>query len=99
IEALEDAMEGYDGSMIFATHDRALIDKVATGLIVIEDKKLIRFEGTYEEYMKYGKGIRKNESVETLAILENRLSQIIGLLSELKNTEEKQRLEQEYFNI
>jgi hypothetical protein len=49
--------------------------------------------------MKYGKGIEKDVSIETIAVLENRLSQIIGLLSALHDVEEKQRLEQEYFNI
>lgn len=97
IEALEEAMSAFEGSMLFATHDRTLIDRVATGMLIIEDKKIIKFGGSYEEYLNYKKRIRKDISSETLAILENRLSSLVGQLAMITNNEEKNRLEQEYF--
>lgn len=97
IEALEEAMSAFEGSMLFATHDRTLIDRVATGMLIIEDKKIIKFGGAYKEYLNYKKRIRKDISSETLAILENRLSSLVGQLAMITNNEEKNRLEQEYF--
>jgi ATP-binding cassette, subfamily F, member 3 len=49
-EALEDALESYRGTLVFASHDRRLIARLATRLWVIEDGALVSFEGTLEEY-------------------------------------------------
>jgi ATP-binding cassette subfamily F protein 3 len=49
-EALEDALEAYKGTLVFASHDRRLIGRIATRLWVIEDGTLIPFDGTLEEY-------------------------------------------------
>ncbi|MDY0256793.1 ribosomal protection-like ABC-F family protein [Gudongella oleilytica] len=97
IEALEEAMSDHEGSMLFATHDRALIDRIATGLLIITGKKIVRFDGNYEEYLQYGSRIKKDDSSEILAVLENRLSILVGQLASINYTEEKNKLEQEYF--
>ena len=49
-EALEDALAEYEGSLLFASHDRRLIAAIATRLWVIEDSSLVSFEGSLEEY-------------------------------------------------
>jgi ATP-binding cassette subfamily F protein 3 len=49
-EALEDALESYTGTLVFASHDRRLISRIATRLWVIEDGTIVSFEGTLEEY-------------------------------------------------
>jgi macrolide transport system ATP-binding/permease protein len=97
IEALEEAMSAFEGSLIFAPHDRALKDRVATGLLVIKERKIIRFDGNYEEYLKYGSRIKKDDPSETLAVLENRLSILVGQLASTTDIDEKSKLEQEYF--
>ena len=49
-EAVEDALEDYTGTLVFASHDRRLINQIATRLWVVEDGTLVSFEGTLEEY-------------------------------------------------
>ena len=49
-EALEDALGAFEGTLIFASHDRRLIDSLATRLWLVEDGELSQFEGTWEEY-------------------------------------------------
>ncbi len=49
-EALEAALEAYEGTLVFASHDRRLIAAIATRLWVIEDDRLVSFEGTLDEY-------------------------------------------------
>ena len=49
-EALEEALKGYTGTLVFASHDRRLIAQIATRLWVVEDGTLVSFEGTLEEY-------------------------------------------------
>ena len=54
---VEDVFEAYDGPIIFISHDRYFINKVASKIISI-DKKTFVFDGNYTEYISY---IKKNE--------------------------------------
>lgn len=49
-EALEDALVGYDGTLIAVSHDRYFIDKLATRIITIGPDTVTDFRGTYTEY-------------------------------------------------
>lgn len=51
IEALNLALEHYEGTLIFVSHDREFVSSLATRVIEIKDKKLIDYQGTYEEYL------------------------------------------------
>ena len=51
IEALNLALEHYDGTLIFVSHDREFVSSLATRVIEIKDKQLVDFQGSYEEYL------------------------------------------------
>ncbi|MEH6584203.1 MAG: ABC-F family ATPase [Halioglobus sp.] len=51
IEALNLALEHYDGTLIFVSHDREFVSSLATRVVEIKDQRLIDFQGTYEEYL------------------------------------------------
>lgn len=36
-EALEEALNGYDGTMLFVSHDRYFISKIANAILVIDE--------------------------------------------------------------
>ena len=50
IEALEDAVDGYDGSVLLISHDRALLRALTTRVWVLHDKRIIDFDGGFEEW-------------------------------------------------
>ena len=49
-EILEEALLDYEGTLLFISHDRYFINKIAKKLIMFEDKRLISFDGNYEYY-------------------------------------------------
>ena len=49
-EILEDALSGYDGTIFCVSHDRFLVNKLATRILVFDDGDIRSFEGTYEDY-------------------------------------------------
>lgn len=49
-EVLEEALDGYDGTLFCVSHDRFLVNKLATKILVLENGKLISFEGNYDDY-------------------------------------------------
>ncbi|MCR8922274.1 ABC-F family ATPase [Dasania sp. GY-MA-18] len=51
IEALNLALEHYEGTLIFVSHDREFVSSLATRVVEIKDQQLIDFQGTYEEYL------------------------------------------------
>jgi ATPase subunit of ABC transporter with duplicated ATPase domains len=51
IEALNLALEHYDGTLIFVSHDREFVSSLATRIIDIKDNTLVDYQGTYDEYL------------------------------------------------
>jgi ATPase subunit of ABC transporter with duplicated ATPase domains len=51
IEALNLALEHYEGTLIFVSHDREFVSSLANRIIEIKDQQLIDFQGNYEEYL------------------------------------------------
>jgi ATP-binding cassette subfamily F protein 3 len=49
-EALEDALTGFDGTVLLISHDRALLEAVGSRTIVIEDRRLRSHSGGWAEY-------------------------------------------------
>ena len=52
-EMLEEALLKYNGTLLFISHDRYFINKIACRIINIQDKKLVGFDGNYDEYKAY----------------------------------------------
>ncbi|MFO0567131.1 MAG: ABC-F family ATP-binding cassette domain-containing protein [Polyangiaceae bacterium] len=52
IEALVEALEEYEGTLIFVSHDRWFVDKLATRVIELRTDGLNDFAGTYQEYLE-----------------------------------------------
>ena len=50
IEALEDAIESYDGTVIIVSHDRALLRALADRVWVLHDHHLTPFDGSFAEW-------------------------------------------------
>jgi ATP-binding cassette subfamily F protein 3 len=50
IEALEDAMERYDGTILLVSHDRALLRAAASKVWVLHDGHLTVFDGSFAEW-------------------------------------------------
>ncbi len=59
IEALNLALEHYEGTLIFVSHDREFVSSLATRIIEIKNHKLKDFHGTYEEYLDSQQAIIK----------------------------------------
>src|SRR5206468_16287 len=50
IEALEDAIDGYDGTVILVSHDRALLRALTTRIWILHGRHMTEFAGGYAEW-------------------------------------------------
>jgi ATPase subunit of ABC transporter with duplicated ATPase domains len=53
IEALNNALKEWDGTLIFVSHDRQFVSSLATRIIEIKDQQITDFQGTYDDYLAH----------------------------------------------
>jgi len=95
IEALQDVLAGYEGTVLFVSHDSVFTDAVADRLLILENGRVTEFEGKLKEYeisMKKPSAAVKSETEKL--ILQMRLTEIISKLS--MPGSDKEALEEEY---
>ena len=52
IESLNMALELYQGTLVFVSHDREFVSSLATRIIEITPEKVTDFTGSYDEYLR-----------------------------------------------
>ncbi|MCW8107213.1 ABC-F family ATPase [Alteromonas ponticola] len=53
IEALNQALLKFDGTVIFVSHDRTFVSSLATQVIEISNQRINNFEGSYNEFIAH----------------------------------------------
>jgi ATPase subunit of ABC transporter with duplicated ATPase domains len=51
IESLNIALDKYEGTLVFVSHDREFVSSLATRVLELKDGEVIDFRGSYEEYL------------------------------------------------
>lgn len=107
-EALETALNNYDGTILFVSHDRYFIKQVATSCLVVEGDKLVYYPDGYKDYIDArfepeDKNTQPKEKVDLKVVkarpkynlrkLEEEISELENLLEEKRNL----RYEPEYY--
>lgn len=94
IEALQQMVEDYEGTVLFVSHDRTFLEECATRILRIEDRKLISFDGNLTEWEKKQIESKSEKKMDKL-LLELRLADVISRLS-TPNCQNKEELEKEF---
>jgi ATP-binding cassette subfamily F protein 3 len=56
-EVLLDALKGFDGTVVFVSHDRYFVNGLATRIVEVENGSLESFYGNYEYYLEKKEGM------------------------------------------
>jgi ATP-binding cassette subfamily F protein 3 len=93
-EALEEALIEYDGTLLVATHDRYLLERLVSRLLIFENGRMEMFDGTYDEYV--GKtstagSIAQRTEVSILEKKDSRSSGATPTLSDVPPQDEENR--------
>lgn len=103
-EELGQVLKEYPGTLLFSTHDRALVDEVATHLLLIEDKRWRWFQGSYSEYMEHRRqaessGMDNTLQNEQLMRVNMELTELLGRLSTPSKHDSKTELEARFAEL
>ena len=52
-DVLLDALAAFSGTVIFVSHDRYFIDRLATRVLEVENGAITTYEGNYEDYLRW----------------------------------------------
>ena len=106
MEALEDVLKEYKGTLLFTSHDRRFVDNIADCKIVIDDCKAKVIHGNYADYSAGKKNItaavqrsQSNKTEDEESVLKLRLAQVIGKLSISGKDEDLVKLDEEFKRI
>ncbi len=64
ISWLEDFLLSFGGTLLFVTHDRALLQKIATRIVDLDRGRLTSWPGNYQSYLELKQAALDSESVE-----------------------------------
>ena len=90
LEALKNLIQTFHGTAIFSTHDRQFVEKIATKIYIIQDKKIKEIEENTKQ-----KGINENE----ILILKMKMVEISSKIAFVKDERTKKELEEKYQKI
>ena len=62
---LAESLDNYAGTVLFVSHDRTFISRVATKVWWLEDGKIKEYPGTYDEYKEW-MGKREKEAITSV---------------------------------
>lgn len=98
-EQLETVLQAYPGTILFASHDRQLIRKLADHMLILRNGKAMYVAEGYDEYQTRlnRKSLHSEQSLkERLLKVETELTQILGRLSMPQKEDDVEQLEQRY---
>lgn len=67
-EILENALNNYDGTVLYVSHDRYFINKTATRILDLKNKKLVNYIGNYDYYLEKCDEMTKIYAPETVSL-------------------------------
>ncbi len=78
-EILESSLLEFDGTILFISHDRYFINRIATKIVRIENKKLVTYNGNYDDIKdKIVESVEKIETPKVITINgSNRLNEFL----------------------
>lgn len=63
-ESLENILKEYQGTLVFVSHDRYFVNKIADCILAFEPEGVFYFNGNYEQYCEYKESQQQEEKTE-----------------------------------
>lgn len=110
-DIVEDVLSQFSGPIIFVSHDRYFINKVATKIIHLDSQEAIEFRGSYDEFKEMNRSKRDNDEkiplhkkktvnhTKEIIALEKEIHQIENDIAQLHNQTFEQDIYEDFRKI
>lgn len=97
-EELEEVLKAYPGTILFATHDRRLMNHLADHILAIADGEAKLFQGNYQSYLESNHKLDPSTQSKEHEImkLENEIAEIVSRLSILQKGDNPKELDKKF---
>jgi len=100
MEALEELLSGYGGTILFVSHDETFVRKVSDRMIRFEDRKLTTWEGGLTERQERENRVTEQEDRKLdIMRLEMRLADLTARLAKPRKGDHPEQLNEEYMAL
>ena len=100
LEALQEMLTEYRGTVLFVSHDSAFVEAVATRSARFEGGKLCVFEGSQEEREARENVDREREELELqVSVLQMRMATLAGRMAAPQKGDDPLKLNEEYLDL
>ena len=97
LQALEELLAGYGGTLLFVSHDRAFASAVATRVMTLSGGRLSTFEGTPDALAAEAVRDRAAEDMQLrISTLEMRMAALVARMAAPKKGDDPQALSDQY---
>lgn len=96
-EQLEKTLETFPGTLVIATHDRYFMERLANKLLLFDQERLVKYEGSYKDWHAR-KAERKENRVNEILALETERQAVLGKLSFMQPGDKKYKELDERFH-
>lgn len=94
LEALEELLQEYEGTILFVSHDRQFISSIATKILAFENGELESFEGSYKEFESRDSSTERDTTAEELMKVELEITNVMTKLGDpMIEKEDKEAIE------
>ena len=100
MEALEELLCGYGGTILFVSHDEAFVKKVSGRLIRFEDRKLVTWEGgVTEQQARKDRDADQEERKLDMMRLEMRMADLTARMAKPRKGDHPEQLNEEFMKL
>ena len=85
-ESLEDMLKNYDGTLIFVSHDRFFVNKIADSILCFDGKDVKYYDYGYENYLE-----KRDEEAEKEVKVEQKIKEKKTYINPLKEKEKVEK--------
>lgn len=97
LEALQEMLGGYRGTVLFVSHDQAFCDALATRTLQFEGNRLKSFEGTRDEWLARENADRQAEARQLeISALQMRMANLAARIGAPRKGDDPEALNAEY---
>jgi macrolide transport system ATP-binding/permease protein len=105
-EQLEEALEAFQGTVLLISHDRYMLERICTRMLVFEDTRISKFEGRFREYLQRPEpkvrshASEKKSARERRLVLEIQLAALVNMLGRMSREDPRYaELDQQYVEL
>jgi ATP-binding cassette subfamily F protein 3 len=94
-EVLEEALRGFTGTIVFISHDRYFINRIATRVVEVDGGRLATYLGNYDDYLSWKARATRPEAAARPAVGQRRERDAVATAGPARRGSRRRDLERE----